>query len=294
MYTKVTSHNGTHLTYLFATFLTSFPIHTRLSSIPSIGEPPIFTRTIRSGILELTSNQSSPSVSLSVGWQMALHCIFNGSYRPLPPYLLKCSPVTPLSTFSTNPRGFSRNLTTFEEYCSAEGTLPRVLSKTYNLLNSPIEQPDLHCLKHWETGLQHTFTIKLKQNIIRFSLKSSICMKTQETNCKILTRWYRIPYLLHEFYPNTTDRCWRCQAGKLLQIFWSCPKIKHYWKEVRRIAQEFTDFEIPADPAFFLLHISFMPENIYEKCIIRHLPDATKSCIPFELENPHSPIRCWL
>lgn len=127
-----------------------------------------------------------------------------------------------------SPRGFSCQLTTFEEYCSEEGTLPRVLSKAYNLLNCPIEKPDLQCLKHWETDLWHSFSIKQKCNIIQFALKSTICTKIQETNYKILTRWYRTPNFPHKFYPATTGRCWRCQEGegKLLHRFGPALRLK--------------------------------------------------------------------
>lgn len=49
-------------------------------------------------------------------------------------------------------RGFGRPLTTFEEYCSDKGTLPQVLSKTYSLPITPLEQHHLPCirnLKNW-------------------------------------------------------------------------------------------------------------------------------------------------
>lgn len=107
--------------------------------------------------------------------------------------------------------------------------LPQVLSKTYSLLNTPLEQPQLHCLVKWETDLNRTFTVAQKQNIIRFSLKSSICTKIQENNFQILTRWYLTHLRLHRYYPATLDHCWRCQGsrGTILHIFWSCPKLTH-------------------------------------------------------------------
>lgn len=52
-----------------------------------------------------------------------------------------------------NPQKFNRQLTTFEEYCSGVNPLPRVLSKTYELLNTPPEQPQLPCLIKWEKDL---------------------------------------------------------------------------------------------------------------------------------------------
>lgn len=125
----------------------------------------------------------------------------------------------------------------------------------------PPERLTLLLLQKWETDLHRSFSEHQKQLILRFSWKSSFCTKIQETNYKILTRWYHTPHLLKMFYPNTSDRCWRCQMdrGMLLHIIWSCPKLKHFWLEVRRVTQKFTGYEIPADPTFFLLHVSTIP-----------------------------------
>lgn len=61
-----------------------------------------------------------------------------------------------------NPQSFTRQLSTFEEYCSGIDPLPQILSKTYTLLNTPLEQPPLLCLH---------FHFNTKTKIIKFSLK---------------------------------------------------------------------------------------------------------------------------
>lgn len=52
-----------------------------------------------------------------------------------------------------NPQRFNRSLTSFEEYCSDEGTWTQVLSKTYTLLNTPSDQPYLPFMQKLETEL---------------------------------------------------------------------------------------------------------------------------------------------
>lgn len=93
-----------------------------------------------------------------------------------------------------------------------------------------------------------------------------MCTKTQESNYKILTRWYYTPQLLHKCFPNTSDRCWRCQEGRgtLLHIFWACPLLKQFWTIVRTFTQKFTDHQIPDDPAFFLLLDTTIPVQRYQ------------------------------
>lgn len=154
----------------------------------------------------------------------------------------------------------------------------------YELLITPTEPHVLNCITEWERDLDKTFNTPQRRHILRFTYKSSICTKTQETNFKILTRWYRTPANLKKIFPDTSDQCWRCQGekGTILHIFWSCPKLEHFWKEVHRILQKFTECEIPDNPAFFLLHASSIPGKIYKKSIICHLLDAAKACIPLK------------
>lgn len=128
----------------------------------------------------------------------------------------------------------------------------------YELLNTPAETHPLNCAWEWERELGKPFSTIQRQHILRFMHESSSCMKTQETNFKIFTRWYRMPVKLKRIFPDSSDLCWRCQKdrGTMVHIFWNCPKLKNVWTEVRRIHQIFTDCTIPEDPAFFLLHAS--------------------------------------
>lgn len=93
------------------------------------------------------------------------------------------------------------------------------------------------------------------------------------------------------------DLCWRCRAdkGTLIHIFWSCPKLTHFWRVERETVQQFTDRTITDDPAFFLLHASNIPDRIYKKSVIRHLLDAAKACIPLHWKSTLPPtIDLWL
>lgn len=156
-----------------------------------------------------------------------------------------------------DPHSFDGQLTTFEEYFSDEGSLPQVLSKTYALLNTSPEQSQLPYLSKWETDLHRTFTAPQKENMIRFSLKSSLCTKIQETNLKILMRWYLTPSQLHTIFPNTPEHCWRCQraTGTMLHIFWTCPKLTGFWTAVRANSQK---FRLPNSPQPGFLPIPYL------------------------------------
>lgn len=168
-----------------------------------------------------------------------------------------------------DPQNFSRQLTTFEEYCSRTELRSQILSKMYSLLNTPSPQPHLLYLERWETDLNRKFWVTQKHHTVRFAIKSSLCTKIQETNFKILSRWYLTPTGPHKCFPTTSDRCWRCRwdEGSLLHIFWSCPRLGNFWGNVSRITQKFIDYKIPDDAAFFLLHLSKIPAKTYKKKI---------------------------
>lgn len=59
--------------------------------------------------------------------------------------------------------------------------------------------------------------------------------------------------------------------GTLLHVFWSCPKLTHFWAQ---------DYKIPGDPAFFLVQVCSISAKLYKKSIVRHFLNAAKSCIP--------------
>ena len=195
------------------------------------------------------------------------------------------------------PPATGQPLTVLEEWCTDTGVLPHALSLTHELVILPTEDHRLPCFTEWERALNRTFSEKKREKILSHTHKSSICTRVQETNYKILTGWYRTPDLLHKIFPATSDRCWRCMEdkGTMLHVFWSCPRLHHFWSEVRRITQQFSDREIPDDPAFFLLHATDAPTRVYKKSIVRHLLDSAKACIPVRWKSPLPPtIAMWL
>lgn len=68
---------------------------------------------------------------------------------------------------------------------------------------------------------------------------------------ELTTRLYR----LHQMLPAHSQACWRCsyQPGDFFHIFWVCPAIEHYWKEVLQVIAEVTKTCVPYDPKYCLL-----------------------------------------
>lgn len=126
--------------------------------------------------------------------------------------------------------------------------------------------------------------------------KSSVCTRIQELNYKLVSRWYMVPTTLHRFFPETSDRCWRCgEEGSLLHIFWSCPSLERFWSSVREICQLTTGLDPGDDPAACLLHLTGMDISKYKRSLLVTLLDAAKACIPVLWKSSTPPgVRNWL
>lgn len=151
--------------------------------------------------------------------------------------------------------------------------------------------------RKWEIDLGRTFSEDQKTNMIQSIFKTATCTKLQETNYKIISQWYRTPEILQKCFLNTSSECWRCQReqGTLLHVFWSCPRVEKFWKEVREIIQKFGELEIREDPALFLLHLSEIPRKTYRNSILCHLVNAAKACIPLRWKQTQPPtVSMWL
>lgn len=58
---------------------------------------------------------------------------------------------------------------------------------------------------------------------------------------------------------------------------------------------KFTDYKIPGDPAFFLLHVSTISAKNYQKSVLRHLLNAAKACISLHWKKQTPPtVADWL
>lgn len=133
--------------------------------------------------------------------------------------------------------------------------------------------------------------------IVYFAHYSSMASKYQELCYKILTWWYRVPSLLNKIYPERTNTCWRCgeAEGNMLHIFWSCGKLGEFWSKVRDIIGQLTDYDLGADPARYLLHLSDFSKHKYRNSMIVHLLNAAKGCVLalWKQESPPS-ASLWL
>lgn len=77
-----------------------------------------------------------------------------------------------------------------------------------------------------------------------------------EANLKILTSWYYVPSRLAVIYLEASPLCFRgCDLeGTMFHIWWTCPRVRFYWKKVFHTLRKITGTTASPDPSIALLN----------------------------------------
>lgn len=169
------------------------------------------------------------------------------------------------------------SLLPLEWLCSATDGR-RGISRIYKILNGLKILGPPPFIKKWEeemgTGDMEVDVCK----ILRLTHATSSDCSSTEINYKCLARWYITPDKLHQYQRDASNLCWRgcVEIGTMSHIWWTCPKIKVYWKEVILIIEEITGTKIPEEPWFCLFHGVRMSIKQYKRTLLPHLLNTAK------------------
>lgn len=105
-------------------------------------------------------------------------------------------------------------------------------------------------IKKWEEKLGAICEKRLVGSILGATHGTAIDTKTTEINYKCLARWYMTPTKLSKFNLDRLPNCWRgCMApGTMAHLWWECPKIKIFWREVIKLIKVIMGKVIQLDP----------------------------------------------
>uniref|UniRef100_A0A8C5PTT4 Reverse transcriptase zinc-binding domain-containing protein n=1 Tax=Leptobrachium leishanense TaxID=445787 RepID=A0A8C5PTT4_9ANUR len=173
-------------------------------------------------------------------------------------------------------------LTTFETICISDPPPPHLLSYIYSLLSSAKFQTLPLYTTKWSAELSQPLTPEEWSTAFQVTFRSSRALTVQETNYKLISRWYLTPARLHAIYPAVSPDCWRCQRhrGTFLHIWWECSIIQSFWEVVWTYIKEITSLDLPFHPKVALLHVIPLSINNYVKSVTVHLLNAARALIP--------------
>lgn len=170
-----------------------------------------------------------------------------------------------------------------------------MVSELYQLIGYATSRAKPTYIRTWERDLGLDFTPDQLTYLYQLTCSSAIDSTTQETNYKILSRWYCIhadnfiPLLL------TSDGGTVGHRGTLLHLWWDCPVIRPFWLDISTQIRDIMGLDVPLSLIHFLFHIPPMPVRQYKKSTILHLLNAAKSLLSIYWKQSQIPSReKWL
>ncbi|KAM9320234.1 coiled-coil domain-containing protein 80 [Gastrophryne carolinensis] len=193
--------------------------------------------------------------------------------------------------------GVKNEPTEFEKACLGMGPESHLLSWAYGMLRQGERREGKPWEGRWEADLGRSLSEEEWGDVYKNAHKGLISSSMQETNYKLITRWYRTPELLHSFFPSVPDTCWRCgQSGaSMLHIWWSCQALGDFWKKVREICTQIMGEQLDWNAETVLLGWSPDGKGIAGGApLARHLLNAARVLIPRNWRSQRSPtVRDW-
>lgn len=164
----------------------------------------------------------------------------------------------------------------FEHLCNQPDPQKHLISSLYSLLVSKVKpNTDIH--RSWETDLYIALSNDW-ESVWEHTHKGSVNVSAQENRFKIYSSWYRTPDKLHKIFPSVPSMCWRCMSnsGTLLHVWWDCPVLQPFWKEIHSLISQITTYTPDFTPAQYLLHHTSLPKSTYCKSLTLHLINAAQ------------------
>lgn len=151
-------------------------------------------------------------------------------------------------------------LWSFSEDKSKKG----VISKIYKALQHESDDNNLDIKEKWELEANIIISEEEWEETFKEGHKLTNSPTWREFDWKVKMRYFYTLFITSK-YSNTTDLCWReCGAvGDSTHIFWDCPKIQDFWKNIQKEIKQIMGINFPLEPALYILGI--IPDNMTDK-----------------------------
>lgn len=153
-----------------------------------------------------------------------------------------------------NTYGFRRDLSELEQILIGENQ--KVISKLYKWLLrwETIEEQIKSQMIKWAINVNADIELENWEYWWKEALKISACSAIHKNCYKLIYRWHLTPKKLAKIYKRTSNRCWKCSHAEVSYYhqWWTCPKIRKYWRDIHREIQKILKRKIPLRPELFL------------------------------------------
>lgn len=132
------------------------------------------------------------------------------------------------------------------------------ISHLYKRLSSNIDQNTYNIKEKWELESNTIIEDELWDKLCKCSHKGINSQQWKEFEWKLKMRYFHTPLAMSNFVKDpSATLCWR-QCGKIgdhTHIFWDCPVISGYWKNIKEEIQKIMKREVPSNILFYLLGV---------------------------------------
>lgn len=158
------------------------------------------------------------------------------------------------------PSKLEETIWSFSEDKSKKG----VILKIYKALQHKSEGNNLDVKEKWELEANIIITEEEWEETFKEGHRLTNSPTWREFDWKVKMRYFYTPFITSK-YSHTTDLCWReCgTVGDTTHIFWDCPKIQDFWKNIQKEIKLILGIEFPLEPALYILGI--IPDNMTDK-----------------------------
>lgn len=157
----------------------------------------------------------------------------------------------------------------------------RTVSKLYKGLVSARTNSTEYIKTNWEKELDINITVEEWVNMCKTQFSSTNSRMWREFCWKNLVRFFITPKIKSRQL-KTDQPCWRQCGHKGVghaHMFWLCPKLQEYWKDIHSTIESILCFDIPKTCPFLLL--GNIPEDwlTKDKYLIKIFLAASKKAI---------------
>ena len=134
--------------------------------------------------------------------------------------------------------------------------MKRPISSLYRGLCDMLQDNTLHVKDKWEKELEVEIDDDVWDTICSEIHKVTNANLWREFQWKVVIRYFKTPHILSKMDANRPDTCWRgCgdQIANHAHVFWSCPILDSFWRDVFNSLDSIFEEQIPRDPLVAIL-----------------------------------------
>ncbi|KAL0149606.1 hypothetical protein M9458_055133 [Cirrhinus mrigala] len=144
--------------------------------------------------------------------------------------------------------------TTADMFLSFHPSHKGLISVIYDKLMGIKQAPMDKIKTAWEQDLNFQLSNEVWDSILRLVNSTSLCARHSLLQFKVVHRAHISKVRLSHMYPDVDPLCDKCKRDEasLFHMFWTCPSLERYWRDVFQTLSLILNLELEPDPLIAL------------------------------------------